>query len=234
MYLGALSRVHALCGPLHEEAIAGTCRLALEPLTRVARAMLKGRTDALCPEVLNFAPRLANLADARSKTVRSTAAATHTIQCLHVHALGASARAARCCIRVHTATAQVNLDEMLELLLDTWALQRSRDDRAAEAACKAADPKGRGLFTAADFRVALTHLDASLGAATPQHVVLQLLREALQDCQARVAGSGVDPATFAVVRLSRTLGLHTALWRLPCDAMRGPANSTDNKGFRCR
>jgi hypothetical protein len=70
-YLGALSRIHVACGPLIEEAIKGFCEVDVTALSRVARTMLKSRTDSLCEATLAFSERLGKLADRRTGQVPS-------------------------------------------------------------------------------------------------------------------------------------------------------------------
>lgn len=70
-FLGALSRIHAACGPLIEESLKGFCQVDVSLLSRVARTMLKSRTDSLCEASLSFSERLAKLADRRTNQVCS-------------------------------------------------------------------------------------------------------------------------------------------------------------------
>jgi hypothetical protein len=70
-YLATLSRIHASCGPLVQEALAGNSQAPVEELAKIARAMFKGRSEYLCESAMSITDRLRKVADMRTQQVLS-------------------------------------------------------------------------------------------------------------------------------------------------------------------
>lgn len=70
-FLAALSRIHSMCGPLIQEAVAGNSFAGAEELAKVARSMFKAANDCLCEAAMSVTDRLFKVADPRSQQVRS-------------------------------------------------------------------------------------------------------------------------------------------------------------------
>eukprot|EP00892_Ulva_mutabilis_P002273 jgi/Ulvmu1/12046/UM083_0059.1 len=66
-YCATLSRVHASCGPLLQEALSGSSKCDVEALANVAKAMFKGRTEHLCEPAMAIAERLRKSADTAAR-----------------------------------------------------------------------------------------------------------------------------------------------------------------------
>ncbi|NJR42648.1 MAG: hypothetical protein HC767_08240 [Akkermansiaceae bacterium] len=70
-FLAALSRIHSMCGPLIQEALAGNSLAGVEDLAKVARSMFKGSSEYLCEGAMSITDRLRKVADPRSQQARS-------------------------------------------------------------------------------------------------------------------------------------------------------------------
>lgn len=62
-FLCALSRVHARCGALPDEALEGSSKVSVEIMTHIARDMFKTRAGELANKALMLTDTLTNLAD---------------------------------------------------------------------------------------------------------------------------------------------------------------------------
>jgi hypothetical protein len=62
-FLNTLSRLHAECGPLVQDAFVGHTLCDCEKLSKIARAMFKGDSEGMAPAVLSLSDRIRRMAD---------------------------------------------------------------------------------------------------------------------------------------------------------------------------
>ena len=89
-FLTTLSRVHARCGPLMEEAMSGHASAGVEDVARIAREVFKAQSGTLGKKALCLTEIINRLAN--------------------------------------PTTHEVDVDVVLDLVMDAWQEQRSKDE----------------------------------------------------------------------------------------------------------